>query len=62
MTIRTNKDYQTALEKAAILMDAGFNGSFEKERYFREIFNALVEYEEKLALVPINQAFMMAAR
>ncbi len=59
MTIRCPKEYQSALYKAAILMDAGFNGSFERERYFREIFKALVEYEEKMVLVPINQSVMM---
>jgi hypothetical protein len=58
MTIRSPKEYQSALYKAAILMDAGFNGCFEKERYFREIFKALVEYEEKMVLLPINQPIM----
>jgi hypothetical protein len=62
MTIRSSKEYQTCLERAALLMDAGFNGSFEKERYFREIFNALVEYEEKMTLIPLNQPVMMMAR
>lgn len=34
------------LRKAAIMIDAGFGGNFERERYFREIITAIIEYEK----------------
>lgn len=46
MTIRNHQEYTTAYEKAAIMIDAGFGGSFERERYFREIINAIMDYEK----------------
>lgn len=29
------------------MIDAGFGGSFERERYFREIINAIIAYENE---------------
>lgn len=28
------------------MIDAGFGGNFERERYFREIITAIIEYEK----------------
>ncbi len=28
------------------MIDAGFGGNFERERYFREIISAIIEYEK----------------
>jgi hypothetical protein len=46
MKIRNHREYTIAYEKAAIMIDAGFGGSYERERYFREIINAIMEYEK----------------
>jgi hypothetical protein len=46
MKIRNHREYTIAYEKAAIMIDAGFGGSFERERYFREIINAIIDYEK----------------
>lgn len=47
MKIRNHREYTIAYEKAAIMIDAGFGGSFERERYFREIINAIIAYENE---------------
>ncbi|MFN3850269.1 MAG: hypothetical protein ACK4NY_12615 [Spirosomataceae bacterium] len=62
MTIRNSQEYQTALLKAASIMDTGFNGNIERERYYREILTALVDYELKNSGSPINQSFAIAIR
>lgn len=46
MKIRNHREYTIAYEKAAIMIDAGFGGNFERERYFREIITAIIEYEK----------------
>jgi hypothetical protein len=46
MKIRNHQEYTTAYEKAAIMIDAGFGGNFEREKYFREIINAIIDYEK----------------
>ena len=46
MKIRNHREYTIAYEKAAIMIDAGFGGNFERERYFREIINAIMDYEK----------------
>lgn len=47
MKIRNHREYTIAYEKAAIMIDAGFGGSFEREKYFREIISAIMEYEKE---------------
>jgi hypothetical protein len=51
MKIRNHREYTIAYEKAAIMIDAGFGGNFERERCFREIISAIIEYEK----TPIHQ-------
>lgn len=46
MKIRNHQEYTIAYEKAAIMIEAGFGGNFERERYFREIINAIIDYEK----------------
>lgn len=46
MKIRNHREYTIAYEKAAIMIDAGFGGNFEREKCFREIINAIIEYEK----------------
>jgi hypothetical protein len=62
MTIRNHREYTIAYEKAAIMIDAGFGGSFEREKYFREIINAIMEYEKNTnhQIFP-NQMMAMSA-
>lgn len=62
MTIRNTQEYNTALLKAASIMDSGFNGNIERERYYREILTALVEYEQKITNNTINQGIQIAIR
>jgi hypothetical protein len=62
MTIRNPQEYQTALLKAASIMDSGFNGNIERERYYREILRALVEYEQKINTNPINRGSQITFR
>jgi hypothetical protein len=47
MKIRNHREYTIAYEKAAAFIDAGFGGCFERERYFREIINAIMDYEKE---------------
>ncbi|WP_394990994.1 hypothetical protein [Emticicia sp.] len=47
MKIRNNREYTIAYEKAAIMIDAGFGGNFEREKCFREIISAIMEYEKE---------------
>lgn len=47
MKIRNHREYTIAYEKAAIMIDAGFGGSFERERHFLEIINAIIAYENE---------------
>jgi hypothetical protein len=47
MKIRNHREYIIAYEKAAIMIDAGFGGSLEREKCFREIINAIIEYEKE---------------
>jgi hypothetical protein len=47
MKIRNHREYTIAYEKAAFMIDAGFGGSFEREKYFREIISAIMEYEKE---------------
>lgn len=47
MKIRNVREYVAALEKAAILLEHGFEGSIEREKYFREIVNAVMDYEKE---------------
>ncbi len=47
MKIRNHREYTIAYEKATIMIDAGFGGSLEREKYFREIINAITEYEKE---------------
>ncbi|WP_435357270.1 hypothetical protein [Emticicia sp. SJ17W-69] len=47
MKIRNHREYTIAYEKAAIMIDAGFGGSFEREKCFREIINAIIAYENE---------------
>lgn len=53
MKIRNHQEYTIAYEKAAIMIDAGFGGSFERERYFREIIKAIIDYEKN----PVHVTF-----
>jgi hypothetical protein len=46
MKIRNHREYTIAYEKAAFMIDAGFGGSFEREKCFREIISAIMEYEK----------------
>lgn len=46
MKIKNHKEYMAAYERAALMMDIGFEGNLEKERYFREIIQAIMEYEK----------------
>lgn len=46
MKIHNHREYTIAYEKAAIMIDAGFAGNFESERYFREIITAIIAYEK----------------
>jgi hypothetical protein len=43
-------------------MDSGFNGNIERERYYREILRALVEYEQKINTNPINRGSQITFR
>jgi hypothetical protein len=54
MKIRNHREYIIAYERAAIMIDAGFGGNLERERYFREIIDAIIEYE-KITPQLINQ-------
>lgn len=54
MRINNLKEYLTAIEKAAFFLDNGFGGSFEKEKYYRELLNAIKEYDEKASIQLIN--------
>lgn len=54
MRINNLKEYFTAIEKAAFFLDNGFGGSFEKEKYCRELLNAIKEYDEKASIQLIN--------
>ena len=47
MKIRNHREYTIAYERAAMMIDAGFGGSFEREKYFREIINAIIDYEKE---------------
>ena len=51
MKIRNHREYTIAYEKAAIMIDAGFGGSFEREKCFREIISAIMEYEKESPLL-----------
>lgn len=53
MKIRNHREYTIAYERAATMIDAGFGGNFERERYFREIITAIIEYEK----IPTHQIF-----
>ncbi len=52
MKIKNHKEYLAAYERAALMIDAGFEGSLEKERYFREIIQAIMEYEKNTPPAP----------
>lgn len=54
MRINNLNEYLTAIEKAAFFLDNGFGGSFEKEKYYRELLNAIKEYDEKASIQLIN--------
>jgi hypothetical protein len=47
MKIHNLKEYLIAIEKAAFFIDNGFGGSFEKEKYYRELLRAIKEYDEQ---------------
>ncbi len=53
MKIRDHREYTIAYERAATMIDAGFGGNFEREKYFREIINAIIDYEK----IPAHQVF-----
>ena len=56
MKIKNWKEYIAALERASVLLDQGFEGSIAREKYFRELVKAIVDFETENGELPLPKS------